>query len=114
MNCLTLVDHDEVEYSTVVSVLLFGVAGEANVFSLILEGDVPQQYRDVTLLTGAHEHQTFMVDHHMRLQALGWDHPLTKLKGSESLVICGDELHNLQFVGLATENTYTEYFLFCI
>lgn len=87
---LTLINNDEVENGTVVSVLLFGVAGKASVLALILEGNIRQQDRDVTVLTGAHEHHTVMGDTHMGLQALSWDDSLAKLKETESLPICGD------------------------
>lgn len=90
LESLTLVNNNEVEYGTVVSVLLFGVAGKAGVLALILEGNIQQQDRDVTILTGAYEHHTFMVDFHMGFQTLSWDDSLTKLKGTESLPICGD------------------------
>lgn len=88
---LTLVNHDEIEYGTVVSVLLFGVASEADVLALILEGYIQQQNRDVTILTRAHEHHTFMIDVHMGLQTLSWDDSFTKLKETKYLSIrCGE------------------------
>lgn len=94
---LTLVNDDEAENGTVVSVLLFGVAGKAGVLPLILKGNIRYQDRNVTVLTGSHEFHAFMVDHHMGLQTLSWDDSFTNLKETESLAICGDSSYHLYY-----------------
>lgn len=62
-----------------VAALLLGVAGEADVVALVLEGDVPQQDGDVAGLGRAHEHHAIVEHAHRRLHGLLADRRITEL-----------------------------------
>ena len=73
----TLVHHIKSEGSTVVSVLLLWVPGEADVVSLVFKGDVPQQDGDVVGLGRADELHSLVVYGNPGLHPLNGNHGVT-------------------------------------
>lgn len=75
-----------------VAILLLVVAGEADVFSLVLKGDVVQKDGDVASLTGADKLHPIMIDLHIWFYTFSWDDCFTKLMRKMIDSITGDTL----------------------
>ena len=90
---LTLVHHGEGEDGAVVLALLFGVASEARVLPVVLEGDVRQQDGDVVDRRVAHKLHPLVEDAHVWLHPLRWDRRLAELEGRRRWpsIICDSE-----------------------